>query len=1138
MLDFEQNRGSEGYKGEISPEILLQSPIFRERIDKIVSLESTYPNRSLEQQQDSFEDNYLALGPTQDGSIEGFKLKWAIGAALLEDGRYRNVRFISENFVPKGVEASEEVQKLNEDIQLRARQRLLSRGDPRETARAAEELSEFASNVAEGLTLDGQDFRKLVGIFGSSRVVDVLYRTRPEFQGLPHEQVQGILADYLGNFLVATGGFNFGDVGRAVPYLSDPNLAEGLYEVVKDSCSAFYRYSKKMNQEAVDQEIIDEYFEILGLEADVFSDDRLKAIFQRVQDYYVSVESDYPKPDSLVEYLREGRDFPDRDQRIAIKELDDKKRVVNAASMRSGKSAPYIVGWETIKIRDEIKSKQAVIVAPADVIPNWVNYLSDSNEVVNGRRVGYFKPGQAPTILVVNGPESLLRPDLSSFDYVIVSHQRLNDNYGEQLSNLDFGMLIVDEVHKFKDLVDGVWSSNLLRLASRIEQDDSYMALLSGTPVPDRVKDVATILKLIYPQRFRSVDNRTLVSNIVKGDVVDLRSLLMPRMQMAALGESTQVRDLTEEVSWFELSKEEKAVYDVLMEEDELDPKDKIRILRQFILNPAMLDITPGFDGTKIDVVNQYLQQQFADHDKGVLFVNHYMEGVLRGHDRIVDHFELPDDVDLRLIMGGVSQEERLAIQRDLNSTDRRMLICVNGQTSDVGNDFSGVDFIAHYNQSWSQYYEDQQTARGLGDNGRPPLVSTTFVARDTVEEGINLHLAAKRRPIEKLLRGIPITELEQAMVQRDDQDQPDLSVNPELARYYFSAWDRMLKFFGYVKRDGGIGEERFKQFLQDYGGEYAQFYRDLGRRSYQANACRVSGAIIEQIASIDALDPRAIKILDVASGPEMLRRHIAEEYQDGIISTDINQSHFTGDGGDRVVGSFLTLPIRAGSMDIINLSLALQYAKFIPTRRQYERLGVLTEFNSALRMGGKLVINLIYNLDIKDFEKFSQIAQATGFSVMGELSGEIIEGQRYRSRIITLEKIADLYESGRTRGSEPDREILDGILENLTHEDMNGLKWVPGARSLSDSRRIVNEFTLGERTIGIKLNSEDLEILAEEKEVIKDGEDLKKRYDGVGKIPASDIIQGGFVRVLLGDNNRYVLFKRLRRGEGAVVIR
>lgn len=1109
--------GSEVYDYEAK--ILRKIKVSPEAIQRIINLQPSDPNYPLER---PFEERYKDSGPKPGTNFgeEVLEKKYAIAKALIDNGNYKNLRFLVSAFIPVNVEVSPEILSLRDLLQLHVREALLKRGDGREKRKAEDELEDYVKDVSEGNTLDAKEFRKLVGLFGASRVVDILYRSRPEFRGIPIDRVKGVLADYLGDFLVTKGGFNLDDIDIGRRYLSDPDFQAGMVEVVKDSALAYFQQKRKEEEGTLrlKEEILEEYLKWLRYETAKFQDANLNTVVEGVAGYYQRLFA-IQKPPQLVDALRFGRDFPDIGQLINMLETKEKGRVALADDMGLGKSASFIVAKEWLGV------EQAVVIIPSNVISTWQKYLSDQVDN-NGRQIGYFKPGMAPKILIVEDPRVLEKEDTSQYGYILISQERLNGRYTKALRNLKFDALCVDEVHKLKNLRSGVRAANLMELAEEVEGENKYLVLLSGTPVPNKVEDVAMILKLLYPERFRDIKNRDLVRMIIQGDYVDLRKLLVPRLQMKRLTENVDMPILTETTTVYELSPAEKEIYEVLMEDDEIEAKEKIKILRQFLLNPELLNITPGVENSKVEVVSNHLNKFYQNQDKGVLFVNGYIEGVIRGEQSILATLDFPEGVEVRVIHGEISSGEREKIQQELAIPGKKMLVLVSGQTADVGIDFSSTEALDFYNEGWTRYEKMQQLGRGYREGLQTPLSSKTFIAKNTIEEGIHKYIEAKYQAVEKLLRGIPLSVLEQELLEKtEDQNGSDLEVNPELAEYYFSSWDRMRKIFSYVKE---IGEQDFIKFLTQYGQDYAQCYADLGSRSYQANASRVVGTLIDQMMKEREQNPEEVRILDLASGPEMLRRHILDDYSSRIVSIDINPKQFTTDTkyelpGKRVIGSFLKAPFQNQSFDYVNLSLALHYAKFIPSQDLTERLEVLREIHRVLRPGGRAVLNLIYSLGIKDFDKFNEVAETTGFKVVSEYSGLVSEGDRYRSDVLTLEKVEDYRWTLREA-----MQLIEGYYD--------GIKFAKRDGGLRDSRKMLREFGLGGRRLPIAFNQKDYQVLLEEEQIMTDGQQLKTTYGSISGIPKEELIGRGFVRILLG--RRYGLFKRLQTASGVVVVK
>jgi ubiquinone/menaquinone biosynthesis C-methylase UbiE/superfamily II DNA or RNA helicase len=996
--------------------------------------------------------------------------------------------------------------KIDEDPMIRD----LQQGEKRK------KFENFINDAVDGKTVDGKTFKALIGVFGASRCADLLYIFHPEFKGLPVEYVKGALAEYLGDFLVAKHDFIPPNIEIAVSYLSESTFREGLYETLKDHCLRFYFEERRKNPTKTSQEIIYGYLDYIVGELHHLNNQLLDDVIQDVVLYYNSVLRDFHKPEQFIERLDPKREFPDINQRINMKELADKKRLLIADEMGLGKSASVIMAKEQLGV------KCALVVAPSNVLDTWQRYLSEKGGNGEG---GYYQPGTAPHVLRVTSPEQLVDISEESYDFILVSQERMSEEYVNLLEPIDYGMMIVDEVHKMKSL-GGMRTQEMMRLANNIQGDKQYLALLSGTPVPNKVEDVAITLKLLYPEKFSDIADQELVQQIIQGDIVDLRSLLLPRMQMKSLEEGVEMPQLTEETREISLSSLEKDVYEVLLEDDELTATEKMKILRQYLLNPELIDATPGIPSAKIGTLGGIVADKFRTKDKVVVFFNDYVEGIIRGEKQIIDKLHIPSTVTVRIIHGETPANERAAIQQEFNSSNQKILLLVGGQTADVGVDFSGAEQTIFYNEPWTEYQRRQELARAYRPGLKHPLESETLVVQGTIEQGIHEYIERKYRAIEKLLQGIPITEMEQELLRKDEKSvEPDLSVNPELAEYYFSTWDKMMRIFGYVRE---IGEVNFRNFLEKFGKDYAEGYIDLGNRSYQSNANRISGTIIRTLVESANMKPTDVRILDIASGPEMLKQHILEDYQGEIYSMDINREHFSEvrDKETRIVGSFLNLPYADKAFDFLNLCLSLHYTTFVPSKGNLERLQIFVEMNRVLKMGGKVVINLMHTREFKNKEKFQEAANALGFSIVDAFTDDVTVQDRYRSGLVTLEKVADI----------ETKAPIETISSQLGKEKLEGLKFTKMDSKIKDSRRMITSFELHGQIVPIKLNETDQEILQEEQMVLQQGEELKATYGSVESIPPASIIQNSFIRIKSGE--KYILFKKLTKGAGVVVVK
>jgi ubiquinone/menaquinone biosynthesis C-methylase UbiE len=987
-----------------------------------------------------------------------------------------------------------------------------------EEARLTTDAEHFVKELADGISLEAEQYHQLTSLFGGEFGMDLIFHFRPEYKKLSVPKVKSVIAEYLGDFLPPTGYLDLECLKVGADLLTNPNFQEAFSEVVKSYCL------RKFNEVRADDHILDaSHFttiinELKQATAELRSS-QIAEVLDNIESYFTSL-FDIIMPSHVIDELRTDRPFPDINQRINIKELDLREKMLIADEMGLGKSASVILAKEALGV------SCALIIAPSNVIETWQDYLSD--KVEDGEQLGYFKPDEAPNVLVIESPADLELIDTTKYGYVLLSIEKLNHGYRRALETHDFDMLIVDEVHKFKNITHGKRSDCLLQLAEQFnsgETGQKFIALLSGTPIPNKPRDVGLVLKMLYPDMFKTINNKQLTQMILDGDMLDIRGLLVPRMQMKKLQESVQMPNLREETKWLELTDYEKDIYNILIEEDELTATQKLHILRKFLVNPALVEATPDVMSTKIQSVSEALDESFMNKDKIVMFVNGYINGVISGEEEtIISGLGLPPDISVHTIIGQTLHDDRVAIQHALKTYNGKMLVLVSGQTADVGVNFSGADEVMFYNEPWTEYDKRQQRGRVYRFGQTNDITSTTFITKATIEEGMSRYIEAKHKAVEKLLHGIPLAEIEREMLKAEEAaGDEELDVNPELASYYFSSWDRMMKIYAYVKE---LGEDDFVQFLQKYGEMYASCYTDMGSRSYQANASRLSGTVISRMAHESGQNIGRLGILDVASGPEMLRRHIPEAHADKVVSLDINQHHFAQAGQNRINGSFVKLPIADKSVEYVNMSLALHYTSFLPSKKNYERIEVLQEVNRVMHVGGRAVITLMHTLDLKHDDQFKRAIAKLGFVVVDGYSGRVESGNHFASRLITLEKVADC--------SRTTSEIVQSL-----GQDIHGFKLRKPDKepNMKDSRKIATEFVIGDsQMIRTILNAADQHILEEEQQLTVDMNAIKEKHQSIKGIPAEEIIRGGYSRIFNGKS--YVLFKGLQSAAGAVVLR
>ena len=982
----------------------------------------------------------------------------------------------------------------------------------REEQRLTTELHKYLET--EVVTND--DITSLISLLGKSAMGDILLTLRPDFKTIPTREFENILSQFLGDFEVANRDYRptLVELARSSAIeniLSEEKVVTRVREVMKAKCLVDFSNERG----AIEHDEEDILMEIIAgslhdqIAAVVDPSPKLLEVAAEVQEYFRSLASYFElKPGYVRGQLREGRPFPDLFQRINIKEIEDKKRVLIADEMGVGKSGSVILAKEILGIGSTL------ILSPANVVDTWKKYLSTAED-------GYFTEGDnLPSVLIVESPNDLARSDLATFDYVILSQERLNDEYMELLDAYNPAMLVVDEVHKLKNTQSGSRSRNLQSLADRVEKTNGHLALLSGTPAPNKVRDVALLLKLLHPEdpRYKSKSAQEIEYDILHGDLLSVRADLTERMQRKKLRDIQDMPELyagEDQILNVALDENERAAYEAILEDDEMTPTLKMQALRTFLLNPQ-LDGALGEDyvPSKVRMLNSRLTEVLEEKGKIVVYVNGYIEGVVRNGNSILGQLDLPEDVRVEVIDGTTSRAERRRIEQDLK-TDSRIVVFVSGQTADVGVDFSGADHGIMYNEPWTMADRSQQISRIYRPPHEGDLTVDTLITGQSIEEGIFAYIRLKQELIERLLDGGALSSEERTFLARaDQQPERNLEENPELAREYLKNSDELMRMFGSLR---GQGEKKVRSFIEGYGFEYAHYYSQSSARSYEANANRVVGSLLKHVSDSAGEDSR---VIDIGGGPEMLRQHSPEDVQDSVVTIDINPDQLaSGPSNKKAVGSMTRLPLASNIADAATFNFSLHYTHHKSGKGDYERYDALSEGLRVLKTGGRLFVNHTYADSFQYPELLPQLAEVLGAKIDEQLSGELV-GDHYRSNLYVFQKI------GSPTGGEFDSHALK-------------IKHNKGSR-LTDSRRVITDAHLktksGEFLVPLELNSEDEAVRNEEREILGAAKVLVEKHGSTELIPVDELKDQGFCRYKA--NKKYNLFKKLESGKGYVVCR
>ncbi len=955
------------------------------------------------------------------------------------------------------------------------------------------------------------EFLELVKLFWSDKATDVLYTLHPQYSVLEPSLISWMITNYLWDFLVERALPNFNIIPNDIN-LESIDISSHLACIIKENFVNYYASQRKQFSEKKDKQIESEYLFSLK-EAFDWIKYTNRSLYWVLEEFGNELWEifDIKKPEWFIDKISEGRSFPDFPQKLNAHEVIKHKRFLIADQMWLGKSASAILSKELLKEN----ASTALCIIPANVIETWEIYLS-SRSNYEKKSIGYFKKGKEPKVLIINSLRDL-DYDFALYDYVLISQEKISaEGYIDWLKKQPYTFLLIDEVHKFKNISSGKGSQILLQLSYILEERDGYVCMLSGTPMPNTVKDICILLKLLYPEKFRDIDNKDLVRGIIHWDILEMRGLLLPRMQMKSLESNVDMPNLKETIKRWELKETELQIYEALLENNELTATEKIHAFSKLCIDSELLDAAPNIISSKMEMLQDSLNIAIKSWKKRIIvFANRYIEWVIRGENSLKVVLGLPTTVQIMTIHG--ESHHRRQIQDRFNDWgEQPIVLFVSGQTADVGIDLSGNDHQIFINEPWTQDEKNQQIGRWFRPGLKHNIESETLLIKGSLEEWIHEYIAMKKKAINKIIHGVPITELEKHLLINAEKTNREswLGVNEKLAAFYMNRIDKLNKIFGYVSQ-GGV--ESVERIIQTYWKEYSECYKTLGVRSYQSNANRMNSAIIDQIANLQ----KAEKILDLGSGPKMLEKHIQDDCKHKVWSIDLNPNNFDECDERSIVGNFLKTPFEDWEFDIVSSSLALNETKFVPSKWNYERLEFFCELNRILKVDGIAVINSIYSLYYENIDKCKKMLGNLWFSVIEEFTGNAIYWNMYDSKVITLKKISNITMS------------INEIIE-IFPDDLKWLKMRKERISLKNQRNILRQFSINRNSFNTILNSYDKEMLQEEesRKVMVAG--LLEIYNTKESIPIEELLKNHLVRFKAG--SKYALLSVLKDNGGIIV--
>jgi SAM-dependent methyltransferase len=721
---------------------------------------------------------------------------------------------------------------------------------------------------------------------------------------------------------------------------------------------------------------------------------------------YCEYTKDRPLPVTLRQQINGGA-FPADHQKVSVTEIERNGSFMLADEMGGGKTGSTITAFEHLK--EQGKASKALIMCPAQIVPVWKKALSDNDG-------GYFEDGHAPSVAFIESENKEEGWEKArNADYVVMSiemsRSKTNGTSHEQMAKeLGVDFFAVDEAHNVKN-PQGEDTERIFRMSQTQEILDGHLVLLTGTPVPNTIRDIAAQLRLLYTGReevngdldFANLDKLT--AAILKSHPLVVRNLLLPRMLRRTEQQSLPVEaKLYREVVETELSPVEEAMYESILDCPFYEASEKIRMLRQLCLRTE----------TKYKQVCQEIENILTEPTdpeneepvKIVIAESWFARGVTRDqqhkndpNDSVIDEYiagRLREDYDGLVkvfILDGNNSSQREQILTEFKECPEPAVLVtlttVAGEGLDMSYASHGILLAPTRTVPEEQQWIKRQHRKG---QKRDVKIRVLQIA-DSIEKGIAEYAARKYELVEEFLNGRPLSHEEEDMLTESHK---------RIKKGGFLAYETMTKrqkLMWIFNKIYGKGKDEVRAFFEMDEGKYADdlaaLYPEDEETSYQGNNARlVAGLLGEELANGDT------EIADIGCGCLTMHRMLAEQQNVTVWSSDICKTmlatgrQLAGNVDDRFVEECAMdeLPYEDGSMDVATTSLALHYTRHNPRiSAGKERINALREMNRILREGGTGVITLPVHVfeDQHIFEEFCRVLESFfGFEIDMNRSG------------------------------------------------------------------------------------------------------------------------------------------------------
>lgn len=407
-----------------------------------------------------------------------------------------------------------------------------------------------------------------------------------------------------------------------------------------------------------------------------------------------------------------------------IKFLVENKCALLGDKMGLGKTVQAVLALRCLFQRGGIKS--ALIVCPLSVFMHWDDELgkwapSLSVTCVRGSKEYREKCWEHPAHVWLTNYDTL-RQDMD-----IVEKFRGKNGYD---------IIIADEVQKIKSPGTG-YAKALKQLSCHIRWG------LSGTPLENKLEDLAGVFSFVKPGLFKSSKNLS-----AEATKKLIKPFLLRRRIEDVLRDLPDLPDKKEDEAWVSLDIESKQYQAYKLAEGKgvvylKSLKEKVTVQHILALLTKLKQICnvdhESGESSKLEWIKNSLEDIVPSGDKALIYSQFLESGVDWLESQLKEFNPL-------ILKGGQSDNERCRVLQLFGNEDRHSILLVSLRAGALGLNLIKANYVFLFDHWWNPAIEAQAGARVHRIGQEKDVFVYNLWVKDTVEERIYVILEKKKK--------------------------------------------------------------------------------------------------------------------------------------------------------------------------------------------------------------------------------------------------------------------------------------------------------------------------------------------------------------------------------------------------------